>query len=108
MNTMESPAPTHPSNCGGALKAMRDRWSVFAGLVGVTVLAWLYLLIDAARMQGMAMGDPAMMMGMKSWSPIDALLLFLMWSVMMVAMMVPSVTPAVLIYGTLVRRMMPG
>lgn len=38
----------------------------------------------------------------------DFVLLFVMWAVMMVAMMVPSATPAVLVYSAVARRLAPG
>ena len=96
-----------PAGRPGLSLAARYRMPVLAGLAGVTALAWIYLLNDAARMDAVSMGDPAATMAMKPWGWADFPLLFLMWSVMMTAMMVPSVTPAVLIYATLVRRMTP-
>ena len=96
-----------PAGRPGLSLAARYRMPVLAGLAGVTALAWIYLLNDAARMDAVSMGDPAATMAMKPWGWADFPLLFLMWSVMMAAMMVPSVTPAVLIYATLVRRMTP-
>lgn len=38
------------------------------------------------------------------WSTIDFLLMLLMWSVMMVGMMTPSVTPMILIYARVARQ----
>ncbi len=38
------------------------------------------------------------------WPPGYALLVFLMWWIMMIAMMLPSVTPTVLLYTALLRR----
>ena len=96
-----------PAGMQGLILAARFRVPVLAGLAGITALAWIFLLNDAARMEGLAMGEPVAIMAMKPWDGYDLLVLFLMWSVMMAAMMVPSVTPAVLIYGTLVRRMTP-
>jgi predicted metal-binding membrane protein len=77
----------------------RDRRLVLAGLAGLTALAWLYLVWDAAGMAAMAPAGHA---------PLPALghagLTFLMWAVMMVGMMVPSAAPAVLLYVSLARR----
>lgn len=38
------------------------------------------------------------------WSTTYAMLVFLMWWIMMIAMMLPSVAPTVLLYGALIRR----
>jgi predicted metal-binding membrane protein len=52
----------------------------------------------AWQMEGV---DPNMAMpNLQSWSVLDFFLMFLMWAVMMVAMMVPSVTPMVLMFAT--------
>ncbi len=87
--------------------ARRDQLAVLTALAAVTVIAWVYLLYDAARMQAMSSGDPVMMMAMKPWTAVDLALLFVMWAVMMVAMMLPSATAAILTYGTVVRRISP-
>jgi predicted metal-binding membrane protein len=39
-----------------------------------------------------------------SWTAIDFLLLFLMWLVMMIAMMTPSVAPLILIFAMVNRK----
>lgn len=71
-----------------------DRVVVGLGLLVMFALAWLYLWRENAAMHGhMAMG---VTMGMA--------LLFAMWTVMMVGMMLPGAAPAILLYGTLVRR----
>ena len=87
--------------------SLRDRVMVLGGLAGVAGLAWAYLLFDTGRMQGMAMGDPMVMMAMRPWAGADLLLTFLMWTVMMAAMMLPSVAAAVLLYAAVLRRVAP-
>jgi predicted metal-binding membrane protein len=87
--------------------AARDRLAVLAGLGAVVVLAWIYLFLEAAQMQNMTMADAGAAMAMKPWNEIDLLLLFLMWAVMMVAMMLPSMSSATLIYAAVVRRISP-
>ena len=84
----------------------RDRLIVSAGLVGIAALAWIYLVIDAAHMQMMAT-DMRSAMAMHGKSAVDLVLLFLMWAVMMVAMMLPSAHPAVMTYAAIVRRFAP-
>ncbi len=83
----------------------RDRLSVLAGLAGVVVLSWAYLLVAAAEMGGMA--DATAMIESRPWSGAYFALMFLMWSVMMVAMMLPSAAPMVLLYAAVVRKLAP-
>lgn len=70
----------------------RERAIVAGCLLALVMLAWLYLLDMSADMSGMAM--PAM----RQWSPVDLALLFLMWAIMMVAMMLPSAAPMILAF----------
>ncbi|MQM37417.1 hypothetical protein KBTX_01417 [wastewater metagenome] len=85
------------------------RFAAAAGLVGVSLLAWIYLWIDAGRMVSMSDGGMAMA-GMATpppWSVGTFLLTFVMWSVMMVGMMLPSATPAILLYASMAREDRP-
>jgi predicted metal-binding membrane protein len=41
---------------------------------------------------------------MQGWSPLEPLLLFLMWATMMVAMMLPSAAPMILLVNSVLRR----
>ncbi len=87
----------------------RDRLIVGGLLVLVAALAWAFAIDQANRMEAM---DAAMwrdmnmsMNGMEqSWTPVDALLLFVMWSAMMAAMMVPGASPMVAAFATINRR----
>ena len=76
----------------------RDRAIVLTAIVGVVAIAWIYLVILAADMREMATVE---MMEMKPWEAVDFILMFLMWSVMMVGMMIPSATPAILDFAKL-------
>lgn len=85
----------------------RDRLTILIGLGGVTLLAWLYLVIASghmATMPGMSMEDMAGMMELRPWTGFDFFLLFLMWAIMMVGMMVPTAAPVTLIYAAVARR----
>ncbi len=88
----------------------RDRMLLFAGLAVVVVLSGIYTILGAGMpmsaldMTRMAVEMPGMMMQPAVWSPAYALLVFLMWWVMMIAMMVPSAAPAVLVYAGIVRK----
>lgn len=75
---------TAPASLALATPSMRDRIVLWGGIVIITALAWIYLV--------------AMPMGSASWL-IDATLMFLMWAVMMVAMMLPSAAPMLSIYA---------
>ena len=82
----------------------RDRLPAVVGLIGVTVLAWLYLVWMAYAMPGMGgMAEMAMPM-IEPWSAADWLAMFLMWAIMMVAMMLPSAAPLILLYDRVRER----
>ena len=91
----------------------RDRAVVVAMLVGVITLAWTYLLLGAGT--GMtAMGKvsempdmPGMMMPV-AWTPGYAGLMFVMWWVMMAAMMLPSAAPVLLLFARVNRNKRAG
>ncbi len=83
----------------------RDRQIVVAGLVAVSSASWLYILSGA----GMAMETPGpAMTGMTvmapAWTPAYFALMLAMWWVMMVAMMLPSAAPMVLLFATINRK----
>jgi len=89
----------------------RDRAILLAALAILALLAWLYTVsgvgmnMSALEMTSMpGMGDMADMAAPVGWSLRYAVLIFLMWWVMMIAMMLPSVSPTVLLYGALLRR----
>jgi predicted metal-binding membrane protein len=80
-----------------------DRAIAAAGLLGVAGLGWLYIVRLGREMAAMA--DMGMAMPqMTPWALADFLLTFLMWAVMMVAMMVPSASPMILIFATINRK----
>ena len=93
-----------------ALEALlkRDRVVVLAGLAGVAGLAWTYLLFTAAEMGGMTGADAMAALGaalqIRPWTGLDFLLMFLMWAVMMVAMMVPGAAPMILLFAAIRRK----
>jgi predicted metal-binding membrane protein len=94
---------------------------VITALFAVIALSWAYLLAGAGMgmsalemtrmsqlgmaegvaeggMAGMAMVAPAV------WTPGYAVLMFFMWCVMMVAMMLPSAAPMILLFATVNRK----
>lgn len=83
----------------------RDRIVLSAGLVIVAALAWVYLLDMAQRMDGMHMSMSSMpAMTPQAWTATDFVLMFIMWSVMMVAMMTPSASPMIFMFAKLDRQ----
>ena len=80
----------------------RSRLLVVGGLGAVAALSWLYLVRMNAGMAHMAM--PATMPAMAPGLPEQLLAAFTMWSVMMVAMMLPTALPAATVFGNLARR----
>jgi predicted metal-binding membrane protein len=80
-----------------------DKAFVIAGLAGVIACAWAYLIPASLDMYGHMDGAAAWMME-ATWDADYLLLLFLMWAAMMVAMMLPSALPTLLIFHTAVRN----
>src|SRR6266436_710373 len=82
-----------------------DRAVVLAGLAGVVVIAWVYLLLGAGiEMEAMDMGGGQMMAMAPAWTPGYAALIFVMWAIMMVAMMLPSAAPTILLVANIARN----
>ena len=86
----------------------RDRAVVLAGVFLIAALAWaytVYLAYDTGNLKlgsGMTMGMA--MPDMQSWGAVDWGSMFLMWAVMMMAMMVPTAAPMILLFATVNRR----
>ena len=82
----------------------RDRIIVISGIVGVSMLAWMYMLYLAWGMKNLDMGMGLSLPHMQAWGAVDFTLMLTMWTVMMVAMMVPSSTPMVLMFASINRK----
>ena len=82
----------------------RDRRLVACALAALAALAWAYQLYMAWGMEHVSRSMAAIMPNMQAWGARDVLLLFAMWAVMMIAMMVPSATPMVLIFAAVTRQ----
>lgn len=82
----------------------RDRLLLAAGLIAVFAMAWAWLLSGAGMEAGpiemteMA-GMDGWLMQPAVWTPAYALLIFSMWWVMMLAMMLPSAMPMLLLFA---------
>jgi predicted metal-binding membrane protein len=74
----------------------RDRAVVLAGVVVIAALGWRYM----ASMAGM---EEMMAPGPAGWRAADFIAMLVMWVVMMVAMMLPSAAPLLLLYARMAR-----
>jgi len=82
-----------------------DRAVVLAALAAVIAAAWAYLVLGAGiEMEMMDMGGGQLMVMSPEWTPAYAALIFVMWLVMMAAMMLPSAAPTILLVGALARH----
>ncbi len=98
----------HATKPGGALEATlrNDRLFVLGGLIAASLLAWVYTVKLARELPHL----PAAHIGAARtlpWNPGDLGLLFLMWTVMMTAMMVPTAAPMVLAFAKIKRKQGP-
>jgi predicted metal-binding membrane protein len=92
----------------------RDRAVVIGALLVVTALAWANLVwlandmwmggMDMAGFRMIPAGQGWMMPMSAPWHPIEFGAVFLMWVVMMIGMMTPSVAPMILIYARIGRQ----
>jgi len=85
-----------------ALLSWRVNVAVVVCLLFFSVLAWLRTVDDARSMSGMVMG-----LGHVGWrvrGEMGAVTFLVMWTVMMVAMMLPTVAPMVLAHLSVARR----
>ncbi|HKQ88583.1 MAG TPA: DUF2182 domain-containing protein [Candidatus Acidoferrales bacterium] len=84
---------------------MRDRLIILLALAAIVAISWQYLAVMAANMQSMAqMSMPMDMPGMDMTGSSTFVSLFAMWAVMMVAMMLPSAAPTILLVLGVYRR----
>jgi predicted metal-binding membrane protein len=72
-------------------------------LILLPLVCWMWIGVMARDMYGPMTGASAWMMTL-DWDLPHLLLLWAMWAVMMTAMMLPSASPLVLLYGAAARR----
>jgi len=84
---------------------LRDRAVIWGGIVAISALAWVYLVrMPMAGGGAGSAGALGMMMPMAHrWTAADVWLTFWMWAVMMVAMMLPTASPMLLMYARVAR-----
>jgi len=81
---------------------------VLCALVAMAGVAWIYMVDEARKMastgvcccMGMMMSGP----DVQQWAPSQILPLFLMWTEMMVAMMIPTAAPMLLTFAMINRK----
>jgi predicted metal-binding membrane protein len=78
--------------------ALRHERAVTAVLAILTLASWTWIVLMAQDMYGTMRGASAWMMTTQ-WDAAHVLLLCAMWMVMMVAMMLPSAAPLILLYA---------
>jgi predicted metal-binding membrane protein len=88
----------HQSVAAAPTLPLGERILPYAGLVALTTLAWLYLLRMPMTPQDFG-GLAARMLSVLPPRLADLWLTFMMWAVMMVAMMMPSAGPMVMAYA---------
>ncbi|MGI9303418.1 MAG: DUF2182 domain-containing protein [Gammaproteobacteria bacterium] len=104
-----STSPNFPDTGESGWKQLSrpDKWFVLTSLLAVSGVAWAYMLMMFWHMQTMPMSQmwmPPTGADARAWSLVDFWLTFLMWSVMMMAMMVPSAFPMIMMFTAINRR----
>jgi len=83
--------------------------TLLVSLIAVTAIAWAFTLYPMGasigtamrEMEGMAMEDMAMDGMSGGWSFAELLVFVTVWTIMMVAMMLPAAAPMILIFAAL-------
>ncbi len=81
---------------------LKERIVVLAVLSAVTLGAWVYMFHMSPGIIGIIMGGDSPYM--LQWGLLDIFFSFVMWSVMMMAMMLPSAIPMILMFTSANRR----
>ena len=87
----------------------RDRVIIIVAIVIITCVSWAYLLNLSGDMDEMSSlesttGLSRAMPNVVPWGFSDWISMFVMWSVMMVGMMVPTASPMILMFSTVNQR----
>jgi predicted metal-binding membrane protein len=93
---------THP---GVAPLPLAERAALIGALALIALIAWAYLALHAGMPAAPEMADG---MAAMPQGGADYALLALMWVVMMAAMMLPTVVPAVLVHAAVSRNRVPA
>lgn len=82
----------------------RDQAIVSVALAVLVVLAWIYTILLSRSLAGLDLQGLMAMPRQGEWTSLDIALTFLMWAVMMAAMMIPSAMPMILLFTAIERR----
>ena len=96
------PSLTSPSGEASQLAAHSPalRFAVGTGIALVLSASWAYVVWMVWGMEHMdAVADSLLMPGMMDWSGRDLVLVFIMWAIMMAAMMLPSAAPMLMMFA---------
>lgn len=77
--------------------ARRDLFALFTALTMLAAVGWWYVVILSRDMA--IMNSSMSTMGVKPWAASDFLMMFIMWTIMMIAMMVPTAMRSFLIFS---------
>jgi predicted metal-binding membrane protein len=94
--------PESDTNASVPVLPLRDRIILWSALAAITALAWLYLVRMPMAPADLG-GFGARILSILPPRFSDASLTFMMWAVMMVAMMIPSASPMVAMYARITR-----
>jgi len=86
-----------------------ERWTLIGAVTAVTASGWGWMLYMEWMMRDMMRGGPSITWmpppaGAGGWSGYDFWMLFVMWAIMMVAMMTPSAVPMLRMYRVVQRN----
>ncbi len=84
--------------------ARHDRPIILAAVAAVIAVAWIYVAIRAQGMSDMGAMGSATQIQLKAWTTVDLLVLFVMWTIMMIGMMLPSAVPLILNFAAEIRQ----
>lgn len=93
---LPAPSSTVPELPPMSSAGRRERYGAVALMIVVTILGWAFLLLSPFGASGMPMNA--------NWGIGTVVAVFLMWGVMMAAMMMPSAMPMVLTFVRLASR----
>jgi predicted metal-binding membrane protein len=106
-----SPPTAPPEEPGAAARGpllerliAREQAVVALCLAGAAALAWIWLAAEPPGGNGMDAPEAGMAMGADPWSAAYLAPAFAMWTLMMVAMMLPSAAPMILLYARVAAR----
>ncbi len=83
----------------------QKRSMVIAVIAAASLVCWTWIVVMARDMYGPMTGASAWMMTAR-WDAVHLALLWAMWAVMMIAMMLPSALPLILLAGSVRRSLL--